>query len=96
MEKVARIERDTPIEGDQVDSSYYPIPWSEVPRGARSSGNQTGRSHTNGSSRNGNANGQMINDNGRGDAAHVEGLKEHSRFYPHHYFDWIAGTSTGG
>jgi hypothetical protein len=97
MDKVEAIERSRPLRnGKKVDSSFDPIPWPDVPltsaeRLRRQKSTATRPLSSSGST--------ILNSgiaNGKAKEKEQEPGKEKSRFYPHHYFDWIAGTSTGG
>lgn len=49
--------------------------------------------HTNGDPRKGNGKGKEVE---RPPDPSSSGEEERCKFYPYHYFDYIAGTSTGG
>lgn len=96
MDKVERIERSEPNDGQTVDSSFHPIPWSTVPPTLAAKRRLKSKNSTLSVSHGTDSNGK---DKGKGRAIMTStppSAVQHSQFYPHHYFDWIAGTSTGG
>jgi hypothetical protein len=96
MDKVAELERTRlGDDGKQVESSFHPLSWEE-----NKSLKLRKKSHQNG---NGSAKKPSDLPNGNGKGKEVErqshtssSLDNQPAFYPYHYFDWIAGTSTGG
>jgi hypothetical protein len=96
MDKVAELERTRlDDDGKQVESSFHPLSWEE-----NKSLRLRKKSHRNG---NGSAKqpGDLANGNGKGKQVERQfdissSLEDQPGFYPYHYFDWIAGTSTGG
>lgn len=104
MDEVAQIERSRPDEnGNQVRSSFHPF----LPKDAKSDmrpklkhrrRKKVKKEH----SINGNLNGNGESSNGKGKEPETQTDSSSSdegelgKFYPYHYFDYIAGTSTGG
>ncbi|KAH7413353.1 acyl transferase/acyl hydrolase/lysophospholipase [Cadophora sp. MPI-SDFR-AT-0126] len=102
MDKVAVLERATfGSDGSRVDSSFHPIPLEEVRQKKRSVNGKAPRARTTDLS-NGHANGLHVSTapdserDARTDSDSSSDDESFSQFYPYHYFDWIAGTSTGG
>ena len=99
MNKVEAIEQSRPSSnGKKVDSSFHPISWPDVPvttaetlRRSKSAATRPSSSNDSTLASNGSAKAK-----GKGKGKEQKPEEEKSRFYPHHYFDWIAGTSTGG
>jgi len=107
MDEVARIERSRPDEdGKPVESSFHPCFPADEKSVARPKENHRRRKRM---KKEASTNGQTISnaERGNGKGKEVERqadpdlLKEVQedevgKFYPYHYFDYIAGTSTGG
>jgi hypothetical protein len=99
MDEVARIERNRPDEnGDPVESSFHPLsPKDEKSVMRPKLKHRRRKKPKKESSTNGDA-------DGKGKGKEVESQpdssssdeEERGKFYPYHYFDYIAGTSTGG
>ncbi|KAH6678180.1 acyl transferase/acyl hydrolase/lysophospholipase [Halenospora varia] len=111
MDQVARIERGTPDEkGHIVESSFHPLlpsddkgalqPKSKHRRKKRKA--TSTESQDNGRSDRNNNNTHVEKWNGKGKEVERQSdssssnEQEQGKFYPYHYFDYIAGTSTGG
>jgi hypothetical protein len=103
MDEVVKLERSQPDEdGNPVLSSFHPFAPSEE-KSVVQPKKKYKRRKIKYNSTNGHKNGDSGKGNGKGKEREVEGQSESSldeeescRFYPYHYFDYIAGTSTGG
>jgi hypothetical protein len=104
MDEVARIERDKrDDDGNLVESSFHPFfPHDEKSVARPKLKHRRKKRVKKEPSTNGNLNGNGKNNNGKGkepetqtDSSSSDG-GELGKFYPYHYFDYIAGTSTGG
>jgi hypothetical protein len=105
MDEVSRIERSRPDEkGNPVLSSFHPFTPKEEKsalrpklkhrrRKVKKEASTNNHSNTNGDSGKGNGKGKDIE---RQSDSSSSGEEECDKFYPYHYFDYIAGTSTGG
>jgi hypothetical protein len=96
MDKIETIERSEKVEGEDVDSSFHPICWKEVPitPSERRQRKKTKNVHTKTAYPSSGSSTESTKEGKKAEA--LASPAESSRFYPHHYFDWIAGTSTGG
>ncbi len=107
MDEVEQIEKSTPDDdGKPVLSSFHPFSPHEEKSFIRPKLKHTRRKVKRESSTNDHTNSDTakVNDEkGKGNGKEVERQSESSssgeednKFYPYHYFDYIAGTSTGG
>jgi hypothetical protein len=96
MDKVAELERSKPDgDGKQVESSFHPLSWEEnksLKLRKRSHQNANGPKKKTGDLTNGNGKRKQLERQSDTSSS----LEDQPGFYPYHYFDWIAGTSTGG
>jgi hypothetical protein len=94
MDKVAIIEQNkVDDEGRRVESSFHPLSWQHdktIMLQKRTTKRRSNSGKNSRSLRNGK--GKQIEK--ASDTSSEEEAR--ARFYPYHYFDWIAGTSTGG
>jgi hypothetical protein len=94
MEKVAAIEQSKlDDDGRRVESSFHPLSWEDdksmkLQKRVVKTRTNTRKKTESLSKEKGKQVEKSSDTNSEGDAG--------SKFYPHHYFDWIAGTSTGG
>jgi hypothetical protein len=105
MDEVEKIEKSTPDDdGKPVLSSFHPFSPHEEKSFIRPKLKHT-RKVKRESSTNGHTNSDTakVDEKGKGNGKEVERQSESSssgeednKFYPYHYFDYIAGTSTGG
>lgn len=106
MDEVARIERSRPDEnGNTVESSFHPFSPKDEKSIIRPKSKHRRRkmkkmkkeastnSLTNGDTGEINRKGKEV---GRQSDLSMSDEEEGDKFYPYHYFDYIAGTSTGG
>ncbi len=106
MDEVARIERSRPDEnGNIVESSFHPFsPKDEksITRPKLKHSRRKMKKMKKESSTNGHINGDTEKGKGKGKEVErqsdssISDEEEGGKFYPYHYFDYIAGTSTGG
>jgi hypothetical protein len=103
MDEVARIERSRPDEnGNPVLSSFHPFTSKEEKSVVRPKMKHRRRKMKKEASTSGHTNGDAGKGNGKGKEVERQsnssssGEEECDKFYPYHYFDYIAGTSTGG
>ena len=102
MDEVEKIERSQPDkDGKPVLSSFHPFTPSEGKSVVQAKSKHKRKKMKKEDSTNGHKNGDDGNGNEKG--KEVERQSESSsdereccQFYPYHYFDYIAGTSTGG
>lgn len=100
MDEVARIERSKPDDkGNLVESSFHPFSPADGKSAARPKVKQRKtrkkktRSQNSGNSGTNNGKGKEIEGQS---VSSSSSYQECGNFYPYHYFDYIAGTSTGG
>jgi hypothetical protein len=104
MDEVGKIERSQPDkDGKPVLSSFHPFTPSEGKSVVQPKSKHKRNKVKKENSTNGHKSGDDSHGNGKGKGKEIERQSESSldekeccQFYPYHYFDYIAGTSTGG
>ena len=107
MDEVAQIERSRPDEdGNPVKSSFHPCfpedeksvvrPKDQHRRQKRMKKEVSTNGQTNGDAEKGNVKEREVERQSESALSGEVQEDELGKFYPYHYFDYIAGTSTGG